>query len=221
MSRGTTQPLSPSREFKDGRWLNNTLTIKDAWVEKYYETVVNYRLGIEGDKDLQKQGIDEYGNKGSPVPRFTDNTDCQKAFKAYMCYINFPRCDDSDKSLVTCRSACENLMVACQNQKDMWRCGESQYFNGYEAEEPDTDENGDPVYLRDFFPGQPFRDVEWTSRRQPKVVCTPSIKGAATSLRPWTRRKIGMGIEFGVIPVIVAATSLLLALWSNWKNSLF
>lgn len=44
-------------------------------------------------------------------------------------------------------------MVACQNQKDMWRCGESQYFNGYEAEEPDTDENGDPVYLRDFFPG--------------------------------------------------------------------
>lgn len=37
------------------------------------------------------EGIDEYGNKGSPVPRFTDNKDCQKAFKAYMCYINFPR----------------------------------------------------------------------------------------------------------------------------------
>ncbi len=36
-------------------------------------------------------GIDEYGNKGSPVPRFTENKDCQKAFKAYMCYINFPR----------------------------------------------------------------------------------------------------------------------------------
>ena len=37
------------------------------------------------------EGIDEYGSKGSPVPRFTDNKDCQKAFKAYMCYINFPR----------------------------------------------------------------------------------------------------------------------------------
>lgn len=48
-------------------------------------------------------------------------------------------------------------MVACQNQKDMWRCGESQYFNGYKAEDPDTDENDDPVYLRDFFPG-PFRN---------------------------------------------------------------
>lgn len=53
---------------------------------------------------------------------------------------------------MTCRSACENLMVACQNQKDLWRCGESQYFNGYEAEEPENDV-GDPVYLRDFFPG--------------------------------------------------------------------
>lgn len=63
------------------------------------------------------------------------------------------RCDDDGNSLVTCRSACENLMVACQNQKDMWRCGESQYFNGYEAEEPETDSDGDPVYLRDFFPG--------------------------------------------------------------------
>ena len=36
-------------------------------------------------------GIDEYGNVGSPVPRFTDNYDCQRAFKAYMCYVNFPR----------------------------------------------------------------------------------------------------------------------------------
>lgn len=63
------------------------------------------------------------------------------------------RCDDDGNSLVTCRSACENMMVACQNQKDMWRCGESRYFNGYEAEEPDTDGNEDPVYLRDFFPG--------------------------------------------------------------------
>lgn len=36
-------------------------------------------------------GIDEYGNKGSPVPRFTDNKDCQRSYKAYMCYLNFPR----------------------------------------------------------------------------------------------------------------------------------
>ncbi|CAM9115467.1 unnamed protein product, partial [Sphacelaria rigidula] len=89
------------------------MTIKDRWVQELYETVVNNRLEIEGDKELQKQGVDEYGNTGSPVPRFTENKDCQKAYKAYMCYINFPRCDDDGNSLVTCRSACENLMVAC------------------------------------------------------------------------------------------------------------
>ncbi|CAM9324790.1 unnamed protein product, partial [Hapterophycus canaliculatus] len=65
--------------------------MKDSWIEQYYNNVVDHRLEVEGDKDLQKQGIDEYGNKGSPVPRFTDNKDCQSAFKAYMCYINFPR----------------------------------------------------------------------------------------------------------------------------------
>lgn len=45
-------------------------------------------------------------------------------------------------------------MVACENQKDLWRCGDSKYFNGYEAEEPEIDGNGDPVYMRDFFPGK-------------------------------------------------------------------
>ncbi|CAM9264295.1 unnamed protein product [Pylaiella littoralis] len=225
-------PLPASRDFPDGRWFNNTMGIKDAWIEQHYNEIVNYRLEVEDNKDLQKQGIDEYGNNGSPVPRFTDNTDCQKAFKAYMCYINFPRCDDNGNSLVTCRSACENLMVACQNQKDMWRCGESQYFNGYEAEEPETDSNGDPVYLRDFFPGQPFRDVEWASRRQPEIVCTPSIRGAAAPLlKPWGRRHyfnnritagiIRTGIGFGVVPVVAAIAGLVLASWPCWRNAIF
>lgn len=30
--------------------------VKDAWVEQHYNAVVNHRLEIEGDKDLQKQG---------------------------------------------------------------------------------------------------------------------------------------------------------------------
>ncbi|CAM9918543.1 unnamed protein product, partial [Choristocarpus tenellus] len=147
-------PLPPSREFQNGRWFNNTASQKDKWIEEYYNIVVESRLAVEGDKTLQKQGIDEYGNRGAPVPRFTDNPDCQRAYKAYMCYINFPRCNDKGDSMVTCRSACENLMVACQNQKDLWRCGEAQYFNGYEAEEPTEDSEGNPVYMRDFFPGK-------------------------------------------------------------------
>lgn len=198
-------PLSPSRDFPDGRWFNNTMTAKDSWVQQYFETVVAYRLQIEGEKDLQKQGIDEYGNKGSPVPRFTDNRNCEKAYKAYMCYINFPRCDDGGNSLVTCRSACENMMVACENQKDLWRCGDSKYFNGYEAEEPEIDGNGDPVYMRDFFPGQPFEDVSFT-RGKADIVCTPSIKGGAQSrLGP-----PGLG-RIGMVALFVAIASLLLA----------
>lgn len=50
---------------------------------------------------LRAAGIDEYGNPGSPVPRFTDNRDCQSAFKAYMCYINFPRLDARKDQLTT------------------------------------------------------------------------------------------------------------------------
>lgn len=55
-SRGTAQPLPSSREFPDGRWVNNTMGLKDAWIEQYYNTIVNSRLEVEGDKDLQKQG---------------------------------------------------------------------------------------------------------------------------------------------------------------------
>lgn len=56
-------------------------------------------------------------------------------------------------------------MIACENHKDLWRCGESQYFNGYEAEDPEIDDNGDPIYLRDFFPGAPqLSDIRLSSR---------------------------------------------------------
>lgn len=33
------------------------MTAKDSWVQQYFETVVAYRLQIEGEKDLQKQGV--------------------------------------------------------------------------------------------------------------------------------------------------------------------
>lgn len=30
--------------------------MKDRWIEEYFNTVVNGRLAVEGDKELQKQG---------------------------------------------------------------------------------------------------------------------------------------------------------------------
>lgn len=36
------------------------MTAKDAWVEHYYDTVVEYRSEIEEDVILQKQGTQKY-----------------------------------------------------------------------------------------------------------------------------------------------------------------
>ena len=53
---------------------------------------------------------------------------CQKAFRAYFCYLNFPRCywddrTDEMKSVPFCRSACKNFFKACNYDKSLWRCG--------------------------------------------------------------------------------------------------
>ena len=62
-------------------------------------------------------GLNEFGEGGWIVYRFNEEVDeektCMNAFKNYFCWLNFPRCDDEDESLVMCRSACENLHLAC------------------------------------------------------------------------------------------------------------
>ena len=56
-------------------------------------------------------------------------TDCETAFRNYFCFLNFPRCDDENKTLPMCRSACINLMRACKYSADMMRCGPSEFHN--------------------------------------------------------------------------------------------
>lgn len=63
---------------------------------------------------LRCAGINELGEEGEVEVRFFDNPDCQEAFRNYFCWLNFPRCDDEDESLILCRSTCENLMEACE-----------------------------------------------------------------------------------------------------------
>jgi hypothetical protein len=58
----------------------------------------------------------------------------------------------------------------------MFRCGPSEFMNGYEAEEPNAKTG---QFLRDFFPGQPFRANKFDRKNNPITVCTPSIKNAA------------------------------------------
>ena len=78
--------------------------------------------------------INELGEGGKIQFRFSgrgDSGDCVRAFKNYFCWMNFPRCDQEGKSLVMCRSACENLHIACNYEQDLWRCGDPEYFYGY------------------------------------------------------------------------------------------
>jgi hypothetical protein len=177
-------PLPPTREHPDGRWTTNTARKKDEWVQSLFEEVLAERLAIEGDKNLQKKGIDEFGDRGAPVPRFSHNQDCQDAYRNYLCWSNFPSCDEKGESMPLCRSVCENMMIACQYESDLWRCGESEYFNGYGPEDP-TIVDGVLRYLRDFFPGQPFVSNQFESSRgkDPIPVCTPSLDGGATALQ--------------------------------------
>ena len=172
--------VSPTRLYPNGRWTNNTAKTKDAWVEQYCTDQIALRIALERNKTLHNLGRNEYGDKGDIVQRFYKNKDCQNAFKNYFCWINFPRCDmDTDQSLPTCRSACRNFFKSCQYVKDLWRCGLTKYFNGYAPEEP----TGNRTYMRDYFPGQPFRENKFDKNNKPVPICTPSIDGSASSLR--------------------------------------
>ena len=198
----------------DRIWPNHTIMTKDSWVEETFIKIVEERKDHERNEDFRDEDInewsgivgEEYRAEGRPVNRFWNNdkedpngikyrltqgsegrdiTDCEKAFREYMCYLNFPRCDDEDKSLIMCRSACENLMRACHYQEDMQRCGPSEWVNGVKGPEiPELDEETGKydVRIRTFFPGQPFRDYEEECEETingkecvATVVCTPSL----------------------------------------------
>ncbi len=124
------------------------------------------------------------GTEGSLLVHFLKNSACQEAYKSYFCYLNFPRCDEAQNSLLLCRSACDNFFQACRYPKadalgnmsmGMWRCGEAQYSGGYIAEvAQQLDAKGSPIYKRAPFPGLPFAS-------NAPGACTPGVPGAAGS----------------------------------------
>ncbi len=142
------------------------------------------------------------GGDEDTVERFTDNADCQAAYKAFLCYMNFPRCDESGASLILCRSVCENFFRACRYASFLVRCYDPEYFGSKEPEpETITDELGLPIYMRAHLPGQPFRDPLVDDRTDPEttlVVCTPSIPGGA---------RAGAGVAAAAVVVAAAATA--------------
>lgn len=117
------------------------------------------------------------------APRFTANPDCENAFRNFMCWLNFPRCDDSGSSLAMCRSTCENFFRACRVPLDLWRCYEPRFYGGRAAEGTQDDvfldRAGNPAYTRALLPGLPFAANEYDEAGAPVTVCTPSLKNGA------------------------------------------
>jgi hypothetical protein len=176
------QTLPPTRAYPDGRWINHTTTKKDAWVQLSFNQHVQQQIGYEKNKTMYRSGKDINGHKGHIHRRFWKRPDCQNAFKNLFCYINFPRCDiTTDLSLPVCRSSCENFFKSCKYSRDLWRCGKSKWFNGYEPEQP-TVVGGNITYLREYFPGQPWRQNKYTTGGSEIAICTPAILGSAVTV---------------------------------------
>eukprot|EP00501_MAST-03F_sp_TOSAG23-6_P001012 GSMAST32.ASY1.ANO1.1052.1 assembled CDS len=169
---------------------NHTIVSKDNWIKKTYQKVIETRILVENDDGLRDNDMNEHGIDGATVIRFHENKDCQNAYKNYICWLNFPRCDSEDRSLIMCRSACENYKRACGYGRDMWRCGPEKWQNGMDGPEEASgqDDEGYPMFLRDFFPGHPFRDNIIREDEDGDdieiVVCTPSLKNAVLYLVP-------------------------------------
>lgn len=175
------QLIPPLRDFPRGRWFNHTTDKKDMWISEQATAHIAYREGLEQNETLIATARNEFGEAGTITLRFTKKPDCVNAFQAFFCYANFPRCDlTTGQTLPMCKSACENFFTACGYETTLWRCGRSKFFNGY-APEPQQgqDVNGTPIYFRDYFPGQPFRQNKFDKSYLPVAVCTPSIFGAA------------------------------------------
>eukprot|EP00622_Pseudochattonella_farcimen_P004962 FR740485.1.p1 GENE.FR740485.1~~FR740485.1.p1 ORF type:complete len:216 (+),score=11.38 FR740485.1:59-649(+) len=117
--------MPPDRNFPNGRWTNSTIRAKDDWLREMHTGNVHWRIDLETDKSLEEEKLNEWGeeSKNGIIPRFFQSKDCKNAYKALVCWINFPRCDQFGNSLAVCRTGCENFFKTCLYEEDLWRCG--------------------------------------------------------------------------------------------------
>lgn len=147
------QPVSPSKEYPNGRWFSHDARTKDSWVKKNSLGHMAEQILHETNETLKALNVDQNGIPGRVRRRFYHTPPCRWAYSHYFCWINFPRCDESqDLTLPMCRSACENFFRACNYAEDLYRCGPAKFFNGYEPEEPSAETGTNTSYLREYFP---------------------------------------------------------------------
>ena len=188
---------------------NLTLARKDAWVRASHAYVVARRRSIERTGQPPSGDVSPDSADGTPTPldsaweggmldesqwHFQANDECARAYRNFICHMNFPRCDAKGQSLLLCRSVCENFFRSCRIADFLNRCYDHPEWYGASSKEADinVNSNGLPVYFRYFLPGMPFRDIEYAETPKLiggeltplKVVCTPSLPGGAAAAAP-------------------------------------
>lgn len=176
-------------------WYNHSRLTKDRWVEKLFNQTVTERMLFETNETLLDSSLNEWNEEVEILPRFTENSDCVNAYRNYFCWINFPRCDAEGRSLLLCRSVCENFFTACGYARDLWRCGEPKYVDGYEPEVSEEMRDNELMYFRAPFPGSPLRTNEFVPETTtPLIVCTPSLENGVSLMTPILRNKSFVGM---------------------------
>ena len=124
--------LEADRNYPVGRWYNFTILQKDEWVRSMVRGNINWRIHLEQNETIKRRGLDEFGRQSELgiTPRFFKAPLCKQAYVRYMCWINFPKCDNDLESLRTCESSCVNFFRFCGYDKKLYRCGPSKFFNG-------------------------------------------------------------------------------------------
>lgn len=131
------------------------------------------RIKVEGSVPIIQAGE----SSATLLQNFKSDA-CEAALSRYICWVNFPRCDEFDESLPMCMSACENFFRVCGYSASCHMCGSMEADIGWERH-VHLNGNETPI-TTNYFPGQPFKKNEFLPNSDvPKAVCTPSIKGAS------------------------------------------
>jgi len=154
--------IPPDRNFPNGRWNNFTVRAKDDYIRRMITGNIHWRIDLETKWRLQEENplckkppCNEWGEHKEIIPRFFQSPQCKNAYKAYACWLNFPRCDRFGNSLSMCKTACHNFFKYCGYEDDLWRC-DMQEQRIYDIEKPPlVDSNGtnyaDPSMIRQTY----------------------------------------------------------------------
>ena len=187
-------------------WSNLSASNKDDWLSAAVGSFIAQRVAIEGGHlSPNDPSLASFVPAGATVVRrFTAGgsagADCANAYRNYACWLAFPRCDGSRRSLPLCRSVCENFFRACSYPRAMWRCYEPANFGGEAPEGTSGDQlydaHGGAVFKRAPIAGLPFAS-NVDDGGAPIAVCTPSLHNRA--------ERLGVALAGGALAALAAA----------------